>query len=131
MCENHTHQHPHQAGYSYTRRRAEPALQRPLRIAIVGKGGAGKTTIAGALARTLAARGLRVLAIDADPDANLATVRDWIANHFEAQAWLDDPTARAFREARTALRKPAIVQEFASLPAGPRQAESVPSRPGR
>jgi CO dehydrogenase maturation factor len=45
----------------------------PLRIAIVGKGGAGKTTIAGALARVLTARGLRVLAIDADPDANLAS----------------------------------------------------------
>lgn len=49
-------------------------LERPLRIAIVGKGGAGKTTIAGALARVLAARQLRVLAVDADPDANLASV---------------------------------------------------------
>jgi CO dehydrogenase maturation factor len=77
MCENHAHEHPHQIQPRYARRRAgprQPALQRPLRIAIVGKGGAGKTTIAGALARTLAARGLRVLAIDADPDANLATV---------------------------------------------------------
>lgn len=45
-----------------------------MRIAIVGKGGAGKTTIAGALARVLAARNLRVLAVDADPDANLASV---------------------------------------------------------
>lgn len=44
-----------------------------LRVAVVGKGGVGKTTIAGALARALAARGLRLLAIDADPDANLAS----------------------------------------------------------
>jgi CO dehydrogenase maturation factor len=40
---------------------------------VVGKGGVGKTTIAAALARVLAGRGARVLAIDADPDANLAS----------------------------------------------------------
>lgn len=45
----------------------------PLRIAVVGKGGVGKTTISGALARVLAGRGLRILALDADPDANLAS----------------------------------------------------------
>jgi CO dehydrogenase maturation factor len=49
------------------------ALAAPRRVAIVGKGGAGKTTIAGALARVLDRRGLRVLAIDADPDANLGS----------------------------------------------------------
>jgi CO dehydrogenase maturation factor len=53
---------------------AEPAVfARPVRVAVVGKGGVGKTTIAAALARVLAQRGARVLAIDADPDANLAT----------------------------------------------------------
>ena len=70
MCENHDHHYSTQ-----WRKRCSPhGLLPPLRIAIVGKGGAGKTTIAGALARVLAARGLRVLAIDADPDANLASV---------------------------------------------------------
>jgi CO dehydrogenase maturation factor len=44
-----------------------------LKIAIAGKGGVGKTTVAAALARTLAQRHLKVLAIDADPDANLAS----------------------------------------------------------
>lgn len=44
-----------------------------LKLAISGKGGVGKSTVAGALARLYAAQGLRVLAIDADPDANLAS----------------------------------------------------------
>lgn len=41
-------------------------------IAIAGKGGSGKTSIAGTLARILAREGHRVLAIDADPAPNLA-----------------------------------------------------------
>ncbi|MDX1647556.1 MAG: AAA family ATPase [Longimicrobiales bacterium] len=45
-----------------------------MRIAIAGKGGSGKTTIAGTLARSLARSGRPVLAIDADSNPNLATV---------------------------------------------------------
>ena len=45
-----------------------------MRIAIAGKGGTGKTTIAGTLARTLARTGRKVLAIDADTNPNLASV---------------------------------------------------------
>jgi CO dehydrogenase maturation factor len=44
-----------------------------VKLAISGKGGVGKTTVAGTLARLYAAEGRRVLAIDADPDANLAS----------------------------------------------------------
>jgi CO dehydrogenase maturation factor len=44
-----------------------------LKIAITGKGGVGKTTLAGLLARLYAAEGRTVLAVDADPDANLAS----------------------------------------------------------
>jgi CO dehydrogenase maturation factor len=44
-----------------------------MKLAISGKGGVGKSTIAGALARLYAVDGSRVLAIDADPDANLAS----------------------------------------------------------
>ena len=43
-----------------------------MRIATVGKGGSGKTTIAGTLARIFAAEGRRILAIDGDPNPNLA-----------------------------------------------------------
>ena len=41
------------------------------KLAITGKGGVGKTTLASVLARLYAAEGHKVLAIDADPDANL------------------------------------------------------------
>lgn len=44
-----------------------------MKIAITGKGGVGKTTLAGILSRQFASSGYRVLAIDADPDANLAS----------------------------------------------------------
>jgi CO dehydrogenase maturation factor len=43
-----------------------------MKIAISGKGGAGKTTLSALIAAALATRGHRVVAIDADPDANLA-----------------------------------------------------------
>lgn len=43
-----------------------------MRVAIAGKGGTGKTTIAGTLARVLARDGRSVLAIDADSNPNLA-----------------------------------------------------------
>jgi CO dehydrogenase maturation factor len=42
-----------------------------LKLAITGKGGVGKTTLASLLARLYASEGHPVLAIDADPDANL------------------------------------------------------------
>lgn len=44
-----------------------------IKIAISGKGGVGKTTISGTLARLLARQGYDVLAIDADPSMNLAS----------------------------------------------------------
>jgi CO dehydrogenase maturation factor len=44
-----------------------------MKIAVTGKGGVGKSTLAAALALLLAKQGNRVLAVDADPDSNLAT----------------------------------------------------------
>ena len=44
-----------------------------MKIAITGKGGVGKTTLASLLAHIYAEEGKRVIAVDADPDANLAS----------------------------------------------------------
>jgi len=44
-----------------------------MKIAVSGKGGVGKTTFSSLFIRTLNADGKHVLAIDADPDANLAS----------------------------------------------------------
>lgn len=43
-----------------------------MKIAVAGKGGSGKTTLAGTLARGLGRRGQAVLAVDADTNPNLA-----------------------------------------------------------
>jgi len=43
-----------------------------MKIAVCGKGGVGKTTISGLLCRTLGSKGISVLAIDGDPNPNLA-----------------------------------------------------------
>jgi len=42
-------------------------------IVVAGKGGVGKTLLAGWLARAFADHGNKVIAIDADPDGNLAS----------------------------------------------------------
>ena len=47
-------------------------MERPLKIAVTGKGGVGKTTVSAGLCHALADRGYEVLALDCDPDSNLA-----------------------------------------------------------
>jgi len=44
-----------------------------MKIAVSGKGGVGKTTVAAVLALLMSQQGKKVLAVDADPDANLAS----------------------------------------------------------
>ena len=48
-------------------------MQSGIKIAIGGKGGVGKTTVCAVLAQLFAQSGYEVLAIDADPTANLAS----------------------------------------------------------
>lgn len=43
-----------------------------MKLAVTGKGGVGKTTLSAGLAVLFANQGARVIAVDADPDANLA-----------------------------------------------------------
>ena len=43
-----------------------------MKVAVTGKGGVGKTTLSACLAALFARRGTRVIAVDADPDSNLA-----------------------------------------------------------
>jgi CO dehydrogenase maturation factor len=49
-----------------------PPGERPLRVVVVGKGGSGKSVIAGTMARLLARRGRPVLALDTDTMPGLA-----------------------------------------------------------
>ena len=44
-----------------------------MKIAITGKGGVGKTTLSALLSFRISAKGQRVIAVDADPDSNLAS----------------------------------------------------------
>ena len=48
------------------------AILGSMKTAVAGKGGSGKTTIAGTLARVFARHGMDVLAIDGDTNPNLA-----------------------------------------------------------
>lgn len=61
-----------------------------MKVAVAGKGGSGKTTIAGTLARLLAQDGRRVLAIDADANPNLAPTLGVPKEQFDAGVPLSD-----------------------------------------
>jgi CO dehydrogenase maturation factor len=52
----------------------ELSVRRGFKVAVCGKGGVGKTLIAGTMARLLARRGFKVLAIDVDSNPNLHSV---------------------------------------------------------
>ena len=75
-----------------------------MRIALTGKGGSGKTTLAATLARTYARRGFHVNALDGDPNPNLAAaigVSDEDASRLRRvprEAILDDTSDAAGHE---------------------------------
>ncbi len=61
-CGGHGHGHEHEH---------EHAEAHSMKLAVTGKGGVGKTTISALLAKALSDTGRKVIAIDADPNANL------------------------------------------------------------
>jgi CO dehydrogenase maturation factor len=83
-----------------------------MRIAVSGKGGVGKTTVAGTLARLLGQRRQQVLALDADSNPNLAIPlgipRERAAAVSpvprELAEWREDSVGRAFVHLATSLQ---------------------------
>ncbi|MDR5674443.1 ArsA-related P-loop ATPase [Halalkaliarchaeum sp. AArc-GB] len=70
---DHDHDHPHDHDHSHDHAdvETESTVDGPLRIAVTGKGGVGKSTLSAALSARLTREG-DVVAVDADPDMNLA-----------------------------------------------------------
>jgi len=64
-----------------------------MKIAITGKGGVGKTTLSSTLARLYAAQGKQVLAVDADPDANLGLALGFTEEEVESITPISEMTS--------------------------------------
>ncbi len=77
-----------------------------MKLAIAGKGGVGKTTFSGSLARLLAEEGGKVFAIDADPNRNLAASIGF--DEKEAAAFVPLVEMKALIEERTGAAPGAI-----------------------
>lgn len=75
-----------------------PLISTSMKVGVSGKGGTGKTTISATLARILARRGHRVLAIDGDSNPNLATS---LGVPVETSASLRSLPRRAFDDGAT------------------------------
>ena len=92
-----------------------------MKIAVAGKGGSGKTTIAGTLARVLSRRGVQnILAIDADSNPNLALAlgmpRDTIAAIFDPAEILERVTDASGKVKSVLKRSPAqIVRDYGAM----------------
>ena len=69
-CAAHAHEHTHGDEHQ-ARGPAQHPRGDEFRVVVTGKGGVGKTTLTAMLARRMARRGYRVLALDADPQVNL------------------------------------------------------------
>ena len=91
-----------------------------MKIAVVGKGGAGKTTTAAILARTLARSGHHVVALDCDTNPNLGLSLGIGIEATEALLSVRDAVGEDVEHARTWLE---IVERFgADAPDGVRLA---------
>lgn len=91
-----------------------------MKIAVVGKGGAGKTTTSAIVARTLARSGHRVVALDCDTNPNLGLSLGVGIEATEALLSVRDAVGDDVEHART---WPEIIERFgADAPDGVRLA---------
>ena len=81
-----------------------------MKVAIVGKGGSGKTTTAGTVARLLAREGLEVVALDCDANPNLGVSLGLGMNATERLAAIRQ--ALDAEEGEHAATAPELLQRF-------------------
>ncbi len=96
---------------------APPFYPPLMKVVVSGKGGSGKTTLSGTLARIVGRSGLRVLAIDADTNPNLALTLGMGPDAFERLVPLPHGLMEHKRvngETRLSLSRPVaqVTEEF-------------------
>jgi CO dehydrogenase maturation factor len=97
-----------------------------MKIATVGKGGSGKTTIAGILARIFAGRDQHVLAIDGDPNPNLALTLGMSRDDADRISYIPaDLMQRVGERDGVAILKPKLADDQIMARYGYRAAENV------
>ena len=76
-----------------------------MKVAVAGKGGSGKTSISGTMARILAREGKSVLAIDGDSNPNLALTLGIPAGQMNDMPTLDRGMIERDEEGRAHLKE--------------------------
>lgn len=94
-----------------------------LKLGVVGKGGVGKTTVSGLVARTYAARGRSVVAIDTDSNPNLGLSLGLSLAETEAIPVL--PRATIVGSGGTVAAADLLAQYGRETPAGPRLLSAI------
>src|SRR5438445_1436169 len=102
-------------------------LERRLHF-VVGKGGVGKTTVAAALALTLARRGRRTLAVEMEPGCRLAALLGREADprlyvlHVDARTALEEDLSLVIpvKRLRATVFQSKVYQYFVAAASGPK-----------